>query len=176
MSRVFSFRDLQRIPELSHLNEIDMLSIANDKLINSYLAVLGFNIDAAILYEPSKHRDLQNKVAVGFRAVGVITQDRAYLNSPLCTPTERMIAASFTDMSLTKELAKLSGTSSHPELTDMRVNNIGDNSSKQEYEYSEPDYEEVTKQIEFFTILRDQIRGNPYNEYGSLKTANEYQQ
>jgi len=174
MSRVFSFRDLQRIPELSHLNEIDMLSIANDNLMNKYLAMLGFNTDAAILYEPSKHRDLQNKVAVGFRAVGVITQDRAYLNSPLCTPTERMIAASFTDISLVKELAKLAGTSAHFDMTEVRVNSIAEGPS--EMEYFEPDYEDVTKQIEFLTKLRDDIRGDPYNDYGSLKTPKEYQQ
>jgi hypothetical protein len=87
---------------------------------------------------------------------------------------ERMIAASFKDMSLTKELAKLSGTSSHPELTEIRVNSVGDSSVKQELEYCEPDCDEVTRQIEFFTELRDQIRGNPYNEYGSLKTPSEY--
>lgn len=172
MSRVMSFRDLQRIPELSHLREPDMLSIANDKLINSFLSQLGFNTDAAVFYEVAKHRDLQNKVAVGFRAVGTITQDRAYLNSPMCTPIERMIAASQTDMSLTRELAKLSGTSSHSELTNNAASLSSD--SQQDSEYTEPDCDEVAAQIKQLEELRDFIRGSAYNEYGSLKTAEEY--
>jgi len=149
-----------------------MLSIANDALINSYLGQLGFNVEAAVFYEPAKHRDLQNKVAVGFRAVGTITQDREYLNGPMCTPIERMIAASQTDMSLTRELAKLAGTSSHAELT---TNRQVSGENQQEQDYSEPDFEDVAAQIKQLEELRDSIRGNPYNEYGSLKTAKEYQ-
>lgn len=173
MSRVLSFRDLQRIPALSHLREPDMLSIANDALINSYLAVLGFNINASILYEPAKHRDMTNKVGVGYRAVGTITQDRTYLNSPMCTPIERMIAASQTDMSLTRELAKLAGTNSHSDLTDSRAASSGGEGG-QEFDYTEPDCDDIAKQIQYLIELRDTIRGCPYNEYGSLKTPQEY--
>lgn len=171
MSRVMSFRDLQLIPELSHLREIDMLSIANDQLINSFLSQLGFNTDASVFYEVAKHRDLRNNVGVGFRAVGTITQDRTFLNSRMCSPDERMVAASFTDMSLTRELAKLAGGRSHVELTDNRNLLTGETT---ELDYTEPDCDDVAAQIKQLEELRDFIRGNPYNEYGSLKTATEY--
>src|ERR1700741_2477056 len=111
MSRVFSFRDLQRIPALSGLTETQLLAIERDDLINSYLAQLGFDTNKAILYVPAKHRDLAGKAAMGYRAVGEIDpHNRTFLNSSLCLPIERLIAASKTDMSLTRELAKLMGS------------------------------------------------------------------
>lgn len=169
MSRIFSFRDLQLIPALSKFNEIELLQISNDALVNSYLRQLGFNVTRAILYVPAKHRDLQGNVGVGFRAVGEIRRDRGFLTSPLCTATERLIAASYYDMSLTKEIAKLLGNS-----VDLRSDVGDEEDSNLTTELIEPDYKEVTLEILTLEKIRDRIRGTPYNDAGALKTPEEY--
>lgn len=174
MSRVMSFRDLLLVPALSHLNEIEMLYPYNDSLINSVLDQLGFNINAAILYVPANHRDIRNKTGVGFRAVGEITQDRSFLNSSLCTPVDRAISASFSDMSLAKEMAKLMGSSAVDFRNTAVDGALDDYEPGASREYLEDDYEEVTSNISFLEHLRDDIRGTPYNSYGNLKTPKEY--
>ena len=166
--RAMSFRDLKLIPQLSHLSEIEMLFTANDELVNACLYELGFDPKAPILYIPSKHRDMQNKVAVGFRAVGQITTDRKFLRSALCTPVERLIAASRTDMSLTYELAKLMGSS-------IEFKDDGAFGEAPEFDGTvEPDYLKIEKEIKDLEDLRDHIRGCAYNESGALKMPYEY--
>lgn len=169
MSRVFSFRDLQRIPALSGLTEFQLLSIEYDDLVNQHLAELGFDITKAILYVPAKHRDLSGKVAVGYRAVGDISQDRTYLNSSMCLPIERLIAASKTDMSLTRELAKLMGSN-----VDLRDDGVVEEPEDFPEELCESDADNVAYEILILENMRDQVRGSPYNEQGALKTPQEY--
>lgn len=170
MSRVFSFRDLQRIPALSNLTEIQLLAIERDDLINSYLGKLGFDLNKAILYSPAKHRDLSGKVGVGFRAVGDINpNNREFLNSKLCQPIERLVAASKYDMSLTRELAKLMGST--VELKDDQAVEEDDGFPD---ELIEEDYDAVEAEILVLENIRDMIRGSPYNEHGALKTPSEY--
>lgn len=170
MSRVFSFRDLRLIPALSEYNEIELLHPSMDEKMNHFLGQLGFDLDYAILYVPAKHRDMQGKVGVGFRAVGEISINRAFITSPLCSITERLIAASYTDPSLTRELCQLMGNSISFKGSE------ADDTLHEDWpeDLYEPDYEEVTQQIKTLEDLRDQIRGPMHNEYGSLKTPREY--
>jgi hypothetical protein len=166
LSRSFSFRDLLLIPALSRYNEIELLHPVLDPLVNSYLGQLGFNMGCAIQYIPSKHRDMQDNVAVGFRACGEISTDRDFINSPLCSITERMIAAYQVDPGLAKELANLMGNSISFKDTEY------DGDTEEEdfpEELVEADYEDVANQIRELEKIRDQIRGYPYDEYGSLK-------
>lgn len=169
MSRVFSFRDLRRIPELSQLTEAEMLKPEHDALVNQALAQLGFNINAPILYVPSQHRDFAGKVAVGFRAVGEISSDPAYLNSRICPLIERLIWAAQKDPSLAKELSKMMGHSV----------NLDDDAAEEAADFPDtdvdPNYEIIQEQITTLTLLRDVLRGSPYNDQGNLKTPAEYQ-
>lgn len=171
MSRVFSFRDLGRAPNLKGLNETELLSPKWDEEVNKVLAAVGFDINAPILYVPSQHRDLAGKVAVGFRAVGEISSDTSYLNSRMCPLIERLIWAAQKDPSLAKELSRMMGHS---------VNLDNDEALEESLDFPEadvePDYELIQEQIEVLTFLRDQIRGIPYNEQGNLKTPAEYKQ
>ena len=169
MSRVFSFRDLQRIPELSKYTETEMLDIEMDGMINKYLAQLGFNVNAAVLYEPAQHRDLSGHVEIGYRAVGEVTHDPAWLEHPLCNTTERIIFRARTDMSLAKELARMQCSG---------INWSEDNGeSDPDFPESlvEKDFEDTTTMLDLLRTVRDAVRGNPYNEYGALKTPQEYQ-
>ena len=163
-----SFRDLKLIPGLSQFTEVELLSVTRDALVNNALGQLGFNLRAPILYVPSKHRDMQGNVGVGFRAVGHINNDHAYLNSSCCPMIERLIWASLKDPSLARELAKMMGHSV----------NLDDNAIEQEdpfyEEEMEDDFEMVSAQLLALTKLRDVMRGSPYNEQGLLKTPKEY--
>lgn len=170
MSRVFSFRDLQRIPALSSLTEIQLLAIERDDLVNQYLGQLGFDLNKAILYVPAKHRDLAGKVAIGYRAVGDIDpHDREFLNSSLCLPIERLVAASKTDLSLTRELAKLMGST-----VELKDDHAVEDDDGYPDELIEEDCDSVQEEILMLENIRDMIRGSPYNEHGALKTPREY--
>lgn len=169
MSRVMSFRDLQLIPELSAYTEIELLYIERDALVNKYLAQLGFNVNKPVLYVPNKHRDIQGGVGIGYRAVGEISNDRVFLNSRLCSTIERLLAASVEDISLTKELSKLMGNSAI-----FRSDRMDGEDEEFPDCLIEPDYEQVKAEILNLEMVRDEIRGDKYNEYGNLKTAREY--
>ena len=172
MSKAISFRDLQVCSFFNGMNEIEMISLKNDKLMEHALVQIGFDTEYPVSYEPSKHRCMRGKVAVGFRAVGEINLNRSYINSPMCTLTERMIAAAYTDPSLTKEMSSLMG---------MRVNfrsllDNGNDSSNEDLpeDMLEPDREFVGQQIRELERLRDVIRGPLFNNRGEAKTFLEY--
>lgn len=167
-----SFRDLQLCTKFKGMNEVEMLKLSNDDDMAWVLGQIGFDTEYAVSYVPIKHRDMQNKVALGFMAVGEINMNRAYIESPLCNLTERMIAAAYIDPSLTKELSTLMG---------MRVNfrtllENGNESSGEDLpdDMLEPDYELVGMQISDLEKLRDSIRGSMLNDRGEAKTFDEY--
>lgn len=169
MSRVFSFRDLQRVPGLDRLTETELLKVENDDEVNAVLAVMGFDISQPILYIPSQHRDMTGRVAVGFRAVGQINGRSDYMNTRLCPLIERLIYAAQKDPSLARELAKMIGHSV----------NLDDEAIEEDGLFLDddvdPDYEIITAQLEALVEIRNSIRGFPYNEQGNLKTPAEYQ-
>lgn len=173
MSRTISFRDLLVCEELRHIkNEIELLSIQNDALVSNILSKIGFDIDYPVLYVPCKHRDMQNKVAIGFMAVGEISLNRAFINSPMCSITERMVAASYTDPSMTRELGALMGnTVNYRRLLSEDIESEGDELPD---DMLEADRHEVASQIKVLCEIRDAIRGDMYNEAGDLKTYEEY--
>lgn len=172
MSKTLSFRDLQVCSLFKDMNEIQMLNLGNDDAMEFALRHVGFDTDYPVTYEPSNHRCMRGKVALGFRAVGEINMNSSYIESPLCTLTERMIAAAYTDPSLTRELSSLMG---------MRVNfrsllENGSDSSREDLpeDMLEPDREFVGKQLEDLLALRDAIRGSILNDRGEAKTFQEY--
>lgn len=166
MSRVMSFRDLQLIPELGQYNEIELLHPSMDEVMKNYLGQLGFDTDFGVLYVPNKHRDMQGKVAVGFRAVGEISINRSFVNSSLCSVDERIIAAGVTDMSLAIEMSKMMGNSVAFMAIDAAVYEDDDEFPP---ELIEPDYLEVLAELEMLVAIRDTIRGSFMDEYGNVK-------
>lgn len=170
MSRVLSFRDIQRVPGLDKYTEVQLLSIERDKEVNEVLEVLGFDINQPILYVPSKHRDLAGKVAVGFRAVGQISGNDEYMNSRLCPLIEKLVWAAKRDPSLAQELFKLIGHSVN--LEEEAIEEDGEFLDEE----VEPDFDDITEQIQALEELRNVIRGWPYNDQGNLKTPKEYQE
>lgn len=169
MSRVFSFRDLLRIPALSEYNEIQLLHPEMDMTVNIFLRQLGFDLNHAILYVPAQHRDLSGKVAIGFRAVGEISDNREFLTSRLCTITERLVAAARKDPSLCRELCQMMGNSIN--LSD--GDSPGDGETYPD-ELVEETFDSVATEIRNLENIRDTIRGTPYDEAGALKLPGAY--
>lgn len=170
--KIISFKDLQLCTKFAGMNEIEMLALSNDDDMAWVLDQIGFDIEYPVSYIPRVHRSMQNTVALGFQAVGEINMNSSYIDSPMCTLTERMIASAYIDPSLTRELSKLMG---------MRVNlrallENGTDSSNESLpeDMLEPDREYVGEQIKALEDLRDTIRGNPYNNRGEPKTFSEY--
>lgn len=172
--KLLSFRNIQLCTKFAGMNEIEMLALSNDDTMAWVLEQVGFDVEYPVSYVPSVHRCMQNNVALGFVAVGELNLNSAYINSPMCTLTERMIASAYIDPSLTREMSNLMG---------MRVNfrslldNGTDSSSEDLPEHMlEPNREYVGKQIKALEDLRDSIRGNPFNDRGEAKTFLEYKQ
>lgn len=141
-----------------------------DDTVNAYLGQLGFDMTCAIQYIPAKHRDMQGKVAVGFRAVGEISADRNYITSKMCSITERLIAASYTDPSLCRELSSLMGNSIT--FKDSDDNHDGEESYP-DHEV-EADFKAVQDEIRNLENLCATIRGTPHDEAGALKLPGTY--
>jgi hypothetical protein len=159
--------------KLAHIkNEIELLDIKNDDIMSDILSQIGFDVEYPITYVPVKHRDMRNNVAVGFMAVGDISLNRSFINSFMCSATERMIAACYSDPSLTRELGTLMGT--HVNYRSLLEDESEYDGEELPDEMLEPDRHAVTAQIKQLAELRDAIRGSMYNEAGDLKTFQEY--
>lgn len=172
MSRVLSFRDLRLITELSQYSEFELLDPRMDDRVNYYLKRLGFDLDYGVVYVPNKHRDMQGNVGIGFRVVGEASINRRFINSPLCSLTERLIAAAYQDVSRARELAYLLGSRIYYRDTDDDY----EDTSEEDFpaDLIEPDCEAVMDQIKVLELMRDSIRGPYLNEAGAVKTPGEY--
>jgi hypothetical protein len=174
MSRVLGFRDLQLITELANLTELEMLHPSNDKLMESYLGKLGFDTDYAIQYVPNNYRDMRDKVGVGFRAIGELQINRAFINSYLCSTMERVAATSYHDRSLTVELANLMGGAL--DFKSFSEGGVEEDEGQFFQELLDPDWKMIANQIKVLTDLRDKIRGPSTNASGNPKTFEEYKE
>lgn len=170
MNRVLSFRDLRLIPELAQYNEIELLNPELDSLVNSFLAKLGYDLDYGVVYEPSKHRDMQGKVGIGFRVIGELDINRNVVNSSLCGIEDRLAVAAYLDPTFIKEVAPMLGSRIDPKS----FQEDAEASDESSNDYVEDDYEQVSQQIEQLRTIRDLLRGDVYNEAGDYKAPNDY--
>jgi nicotinamide mononucleotide adenylyltransferase len=115
---------------------------------------------------------MRNNVAVGFMAVGDISLNRSFVNSYMCSATERMIAACYSDLSLMRELGTLMGT--HVNYRSLLEDESEYDGEDLPEDMLEPDRHAVAAQIKQLAELRDSIRGPMYNEAGDIRTFNEY--
>lgn len=171
--RTISMRDLRLITTLAPYNEIELVSPTMDDIMEPILDKLGFDTDYGILYEPNLHRDMQNKVAVGFRVIGELQCNRSFVNSDLCSTYERIAISSYSDRSLTQELCGLLGNTANVETFyeigegDLRMSDI--------LSYIDLEEEErIVKEMEQLRRVRDMLRGSCYNRDGSIKTFEDY--
>ncbi len=173
--KTISFRDLKKASWLQGYNEIDLLSIDRDDDVHKVLDQLGFDCEFPVSYFPAKHRDLTGHIALGFMAAGEVQCNRKHLTSIFADLTDILVASSFSDTSLTKELAELSGLSRNPDgLFDCNIPDYDEKRAEMPKDQLEEGWELVEAQIRQLEDIRDSIRGSQYSVSGGLKTAAEY--
>lgn len=174
--KAISANDLQLIPELSGMTIFDLINIENDKIVYKYLDVLGFDMDYPIHYTVSQHRTLQNKVIVGYVLRGEVNVNRAHLNGPWSTITDKLVAADYRDTSLCKELLAHMSTS----LSYDAFHTGKDYETFSQEKFPEcltnPDEDQLVTQIKQLEELLLAIRGNPYAKDGNLKMPKDYEE
>lgn len=160
----FSFRDLLKISSLTEFTEIDLLNEKFDPLLKDYVYALGINTDYPVEYAVHNHRDMAGNTGIGFRVLGEIRIDSAYVRSPLCGMIERLVVAGMTDISLQAELAEMLNRT-----VDMRAFSYDDSPEDTEEDFPtnmiEKDYEESSKQMDLLMNMLLAIRGTNIIQY-----------
>ena len=157
-----SFRDILTIPAMSHLREMDLLSPENDALALPFLYDMGIDTRFPFSITCNLHRDLNNKVAVGYRYTGYMRRDKAFANSPFCDMISRVAIAMDRDVSLGLHMA---GMLNQTLDFDKMVSEANIDGNEREAEEMEDDegFSENSKLIRTLEELRDSIRGNNNN-------------
>lgn len=121
MSKSVSFRDV--IKCLEHVgkgkyNEITLLNKESDPIVIPILHELGIDVRKAIWVDAANHRDMDMNIRIGFRYNGFMRLDREWANSKVTSLHERIAIAAARDISLAKEMNKMSGNSVSHVVTD----------------------------------------------------------
>jgi hypothetical protein len=162
--KTISITDLQLIDDLKHLRQMDFIDPANANIIAPFLKIIGFDLDYPVQFVPSQHRNMQGKVVIGFQLVGEVECNDSFLKSSLATVEDRIIAASYSDLSLARKLqgglitGRMYGEDVQEAFPPELVN---------------PDEKEIRSQIEQLEAILLEIRGNPHKNDGSLKLWHE---
>lgn len=167
--RSISCRDILVAEELSHIkNEIELLNPDNDELVKSVLTQVGFDVRHGIQYIPSLHRDMQNKVAVGFMAIGEYNTDPKY--KQFMDTFDRVVIAGMQDASLGREMANMMGQqfqfnndpeADAKEYSEAELKAMGFTSGNED-EYVDDSPEEsdrISREIEQLKMICASIRG-----------------
>lgn len=105
-----SFRDVLTIPEFNKYNEIQLLPVEMDSKVKPYLWQFGMDTKQSFSISAVKHRDLNDKVAIGYRYNGRLRLDKEWTTSKYCDVMQRISATAYYDPSLTVELCNLIGS------------------------------------------------------------------
>jgi len=168
-----SFSDMLLVDEFKGLREIDLLPVEIDSKVLPYLYEVGMDTNKGYQVVVNKHRNKQNKIVIGFLWAGEIRIDSAFRESPFCSATDRIIMSSKKDFSLTQELCQLQGGG----LNYSKFSSEEDERDEKDYlelELYEKDYVEVSSYLKTLEDVIFNVRGSPYNEWGSLKTLEQY--
>ena len=157
-----SFRDILTIPAMSHLREMDLLNPENDALALPFLYDMGIDTRFPLHITCNLHRDLNNKVAVGYRYTGYMRRDKAFTKSPFCDMISRVAIAMDRDVSLGMHMA---GMLNQTLDFDKMVSEANIDGNEREAEEMEDDTEYVANSVLIRTLeeLRDSVRGNNNN-------------
>jgi hypothetical protein len=164
--KVISVTDLQLVPELSHLRQMDFIDPANTELLRPVLKTLGFDLEYPVQFIPSQHRNLQGKVVISYQIVGDVEINESFLSSEWATAEDRMIAAGYRDVGLAADLA-----------ASMTIGRDYEGESKGEAlapDQLNPDADIISAQIKVLEDALLLVRGDPFKEDGSRSTLCEH--
>lgn len=167
---VLSVQDILKLDKFKHLSEIQLLDKKYDKEVLEEAYTVGLADDEGYTYEYQQHRPISSKKPIyGYVLKGEVRKDPAFRKSSVYTPEMQMLSTVRSDVSLTKELGMMSGVSFDYGKT------IQEESEKWDTEDSyEPDADTRSDELFVMNELVKRIRGNPYNDWGKLKTFGEW--
>lgn len=158
MSKSIGARDVLQVPSLAHLTEIAILHPSQDKLVAPVIHALGIDTDFPVEIHANKYRDMNGKVAIGYRFVGHLRIDRGYINSGFADTIERVAATGYSDPSLTRELAEMMG-----QTVDFKSFHEGETEELSEEEFPvsmmEEDYASSEDLITTLNVIVNRVRG-----------------
>ena len=172
--KAISVFDLKLIPELKDMTIFDIVHPDNDKLVNPFLEIMGFDLQYPLMYTVSQHRTLQKDVKVGFVIRGELNVNRKHLTSEWSDVYDRVVAASYTDKSLCKELCEhMNSSLDYSAFHAGREDEVGKPS---EFPQSlvNPDEDIITAQIRDLEAALFIIRGDQLKKDGSYKMPEDY--
>ncbi len=172
--RSISMRDILRVSWLSKYTENDLLSIYRDEEVNKALAIIGFDIEEGITYLPCLHRDMKNKIDIGYLISGDTQINKAWIDSPFSSLTDRLESVCYQDVSLFRQLSQLGMAVREYGGEKVETDDFGYEAEEFPEDQLEPDYREAGAKIQQLAEIRNSIRGPMYSESGSLKTPKEY--
>lgn len=179
--RQISMRDLKLADSLNHMSEIDMLHPENEVEVKKVLKEIGFDIKQNISFIPCLHRDMQQRVAVGFVITGEYSLERKY--NKFLDMTDRVVITGMKDRSLAKDMLEIMGkkfTYTNPDESEYK---IADNDQRyyspeklrelgytgfeddtedtfiQEHGGLDSDCEMIVSQVEALVAIRVSLRG-----------------
>lgn len=168
--KTISVTDLKLIPELSHLNYVEMIHPDNDDLVNSFLEKMGFDILKPLEYRAYQHRNMQGQVVINFLIAGEISQDRKYLTGPFGSFEDRKIVAGMRDKSLFEELHSLGSRCHDYGLS----SSIDENVPNREEDEHKAEEKRIAAEISLLEDVLYHVRGSQFKLDGSFKTPYDY--
>lgn len=178
--RATSLRDIMLADNLKHIvSEVLLIDPKNDSEVLVVLEQIGYDIKQPFEYVPSRHRDMNNKVAVGFMVVGEYSREPKYRH--FLDTTDRVIVAGMADPSLGREMSAMQGRKntyksedkwddgsrakkddpryySEAELLEFGFTTGEEEGDEFSGEYLEKDWEETLRAIKQLEEIRDDVR------------------
>ena len=168
---VLSLHDIRQLQQFKGIPELSLIEKKHDAAILKEAFTIGMDIEDGFCYEYHLHRPLSSKVPVmGFVLKGSYRKDAEFRKSPAYTPEAQILSSLRSDVSLTRELCSLSGTSfDYSKMLEEERER-----DREDVDSVEEDFDENTKLIEMMTAFLTQARGSCYNEWGNFKTLKEW--
>ena len=167
----YSLHDIRQLQQFKGIPELSLIEKKYDAAILKEAFTIGMDIDDGYVYEYHLHRPLSSKVPVmGFVMKGSYRKDAEFRKSAAYTPEAQILSSLRSDVSLTRELCSLSGTSfDYSKMLEEERER-----DREDIDSVEEDFDENTKLIEMMTAFLIQARGNPYNEWGNFRNYKEW--
>lgn len=168
---VLSLHDIKQLQQFKGVPELSLIEKKYDKEILEQAFTIGMDINDGYMYEYHLHRPLSSKVPVmGFVLKGSYRKDAEFRHSAAYTPEAQILSSLRSDVSLTRELCSLSGTS----FDYSKMLEEDRERDREDVDSVEDDYNQNLITIGIMTQYLKDARGNPYNEYGNFKSYKEW--
>lgn len=168
-----SSQDLLKLDKFAHLTPLKLIDKKYDKAILEECCTIGLDKEAGYMWDYSLHRPLTSKTPVlDFRLVGEVRKDSDFRKSPAYTVEMQMLSSLRQDVSLTRELCSLSGTS----FDYSKMLEEDRERDREDVDSVEESFEDNTRTIGIMNELLIAARGTAYNEYGNFRNFREWNQ